>query len=137
MIAEQNAMLTFLALIPDEKKKIIWIFIFTLFCGASKGFMKALKGGGGGGGGGGVIVNRRTNVDLTHSSCNSFHGSQSFYDTLMSIQDWTITTAQKMKFSVKGFFSKFDQIRSFLRIWSHLLKKSLMETFNSCAVYGH
>ena len=34
-------------------------------------------------------------------------------------------TAQKMKFSVKNFFSKCDQIRSFLRIWSHLLNKSL------------
>ena len=32
-----------------------------------------------------------------------------------------------MKFSIKDFFSKWDQIRSFLRIWSHLLKKSLME----------
>ena len=30
-----------------------------------------------------------------------------------------------MKFSIKDFFSKCDQIRSFLRIWSHLLKKSL------------
>ena len=39
------------------------------------------------------------------------------------------STAQKMKFSIKDFFSKFDQIRSFLRIWSHLLKKSLMENF--------
>ena len=38
-------------------------------------------------------------------------------------------TAQKMKFSIKGFFSKFYQIRSFLRIWSHLLKKSLLENF--------
>ena len=28
-------------------------------------------------------------------------------------------TAQKMKFSIKNFFSKYDQIRSFLRIWSH------------------
>ena len=28
-----------------------------------------------------------------------------------------------MKFSIKGFFSKCDQIRNFLRIWSHLLKK--------------
>ena len=37
--------------------------------------------------------------------------------------------AQKMKFSVKNFFSKYDQIRSFLRIWSHLLKVSLMENF--------
>ena len=39
-------------------------------------------------------------------------------------------TERKMKFSVKGFFSKYDQIRSFLRIWSHLLKKSLLENFN-------
>ena len=38
-------------------------------------------------------------------------------------------TAQKMKFSIKDFFCKFDQIRSFLRIWSHLLKKFLMENF--------
>ena len=35
--------------------------------------------------------------------------------------------AQKMKFSIKHFFSKYDQIRRKLRIWSHLLKKSLME----------
>ena len=34
-----------------------------------------------------------------------------------------------MKFSIKDFFSKCDQIRSFLRIWSHLLKKSFMENF--------
>ena len=33
-------------------------------------------------------------------------------------------TAQKLKFSIKDFFSKCDQIRSFLRIWSHLLRKS-------------
>ena len=39
-------------------------------------------------------------------------------------------TAQKMKFSIKDFFSKFDQIRSFLRIWSYLLKKSLIEILN-------
>ena len=34
-----------------------------------------------------------------------------------------------MKFSIKDFASKCDQIRSFLWIWSHLLKKSLMENF--------
>ena len=34
-------------------------------------------------------------------------------------------TAQKMDFSIKDFFSKCDQNRSFLRIWSHLLKKFL------------
>ena len=45
-----------------------------------------------------------------------------------------VSTAQKMKFSIKDFFSKCDQIRSFLRIWSHLLKKSLMENFIFCAV---
>ena len=43
-------------------------------------------------------------------------------------------TTQKMKFSIKDFFSKCDQIRSFLRIWSHLLKKSIMENFIFCAV---
>ena len=46
----------------------------------------------------------------------------------------TPITAQKMKFSIKNFFSKCDQICSFLRIWSHLLKKSLMENFIFCAV---
>ena len=39
-----------------------------------------------------------------------------------------------MKFSIKDLFSKCDQIRSFLRIWSHLLKKSLMENLILCAV---
>ena len=44
-------------------------------------------------------------------------------------------TAQKIKFSIKDFFSECDQIRSFLRIWSHLLKKSLRENFIFCEVY--
>ena len=44
-------------------------------------------------------------------------------------------TAQKMKFFIKDFFSKYDQIRSFLRIWSYLLKKSLMKNFIFCAVF--
>ena len=35
-----------------------------------------------------------------------------------------------IKFSIKDFFSKCDQIRKKLRIWLHLLKKSLMENFN-------
>ena len=43
-------------------------------------------------------------------------------------------TAQKMKFSIKDFFSKCDQIHSFLRIWSHLMNKSLMENFIFCAI---
>ena len=40
----------------------------------------------------------------------------------------------KMKFSIKDFFSKCEQIRSCLRIWSHLPKKSLMENFILSAV---
>ena len=43
-------------------------------------------------------------------------------------------TAQKMKFSIKDPFSKCDQIHRKLQIWSHLLKKSLMENFIFCAV---
>ena len=39
-----------------------------------------------------------------------------------------------MKFSIKYFSSKCDQIRRKLRIWSHLLKKSLMKNFIFCAV---
>ena len=42
-------------------------------------------------------------------------------------------TAQKMKFSIKDFFSKCDKIW----IWSHLLKKSLMENFIFCGVASH
>ena len=37
--------------------------------------------------------------------------------------------AEKMKFSIKDFFSKCDQMHGKLRIWSHLLKKFLIENF--------
>ena len=43
-------------------------------------------------------------------------------------------TARKMKFSITDFFSKCDQIHSFLRIWSHLLKKSVSKNFIFCVV---
>ena len=43
-------------------------------------------------------------------------------------------TPQKMKFSIKNFSSKCDHIRSYLRMWSHLLAKSLMGNFIFCAV---
>ena len=45
-----------------------------------------------------------------------------------------VGTAQKMKFSIKDFFGKCDQIHRKLRIWSHLLEKSLMENFIFCGV---
>ena len=38
-----------------------------------------------------------------------------------------IITAKNMKFSIKDFLSNCDQIRSFLPIWPHLLKKSWMD----------
>ena len=36
--------------------------------------------------------------------------------------------------ALKDFFSKCDQIRRKVQIWSHLLKKSLIENFIFCAV---
>ena len=48
----------------------------------------------------------------------------------MSCQKRQQKLSQKMNFFTKDFFSKCDQIHSLLRIWSHLLKKSLMENFN-------
>ena len=40
-------------------------------------------------------------------------------------------TAQKPRFSTANFFSECDQICSFLLIWSHLLKKSVMENLST------
>ena len=39
-----------------------------------------------------------------------------------------------MKLSITDFVSKCDQTRSFLQIWSHLLKKYVTENFVFCAV---
>ena len=46
----------------------------------------------------------------------------------------TTPTGQKKKFSIRDFSSKCHQIPKKLRIWSHLLDKSLMENFIFCAV---
>ena len=40
-----------------------------------------------------------------------------------------LSTRTKIFFFRTNFFSKWDQIRSFLRIWSYLLKKYWMENF--------
>ena len=40
-----------------------------------------------------------------------------------------------MKFSIRDSFSKCDQIRRFLGVLWHLLKKFLMENFIFCAVH--
>ena len=41
---------------------------------------------------------------------------------------------KKIEFSIKDFFSKRSQICRKLWLWSHLLKKTLMENFIFCAV---
>ena len=43
-------------------------------------------------------------------------------------------TVQRINFFINEFFKKCDEIRSFLWIWSHLLKKSFMENFIFCTV---
>ena len=53
---------------------------------------------------------------------------------LSAINKLQIYCTQKKEFSMKHFFSKFDHIRRFLQIWSHILKKSLMENFIFCVV---
>ena len=53
---------------------------------------------------------------------------------LQFYEEWQRCTSQKIKFSIKHFFSKCDQIRRKQRIWSHLLNKSLMTNFIFCAV---
>ena len=42
-----------------------------------------------------------------------------------------------MKFSIKDFFSKLDQIRSFRRICSHLLEKSLLQNVGFSAMFEY
>ena len=58
-----------------------------------------------------------------------------YRENKVSLVFWYFT-AQKKKFSIKDFFSKCDKIGRKLRIWSHLLNKSLMENFNFCVVLG-
>ena len=45
-----------------------------------------------------------------------------------------VYTAQKISFLIKDFFCKCDQILSFLRFSSYLLKKPLIENFIVCSV---
>ena len=57
------------------------------------------------------------------------------YVLLHSFWHWTKNfTAQKKKFSVQNFLGKCDQIGKNLQIWSHLMKKSVMENFIFWAV---
>ena len=66
---------------------------------------------------------------------NKFRFAEEFIKNYNENSDKNI--AQKIKFYIKDFFSKCDQICSFLRIWSNLLKKFLMENLIVCAVKGY
>ena len=63
--------------------------------------------------------------------------TQYFYVTSITWQQVTVLDHHCTKNEVfrQDFFSKCDQICSFLWIWSHLLKKSLMKNFIFCAVH--
>ena len=57
-----------------------------------------------------------------------------FFQIICAREIITANTVQKMKFCIKDFFNKCDQICSFLEIWSHSLKKVLLKSFIFCAV---
>ena len=62
---------------------------------------------------------------LSHHNLSSFQKRCHAY----FLAEYFLTLHKQWNFFIKDFFSKYDQIRSFLRIWSHLLKKSLIENF--------
>ena len=64
-------------------------------------------------------------VILLQGVTDCYYKVHQVLQTLLS--DFRIFNAQNLNFSIKDFFSKCDQICSFLLIWSNLLKKSLME----------
>ena len=68
------------------------------------------------------IISRDYTKEQEHSNFSELFNSE------------TSKHCTKTKFSIKDFFSKCDQIRRKLRIWSHLLKKSLMKNFIFCVV---
>ena len=51
------------------------------------------------------------------------------FTSIQKLAKFKCYTAQKLKFSVNGFFNKYDQIHRKLKIWAALLKKSLTENF--------
>ena len=72
---------------------------------------------------------------MWHLHSSSVHQSSRFaWSDLKVASSLATSTAKKWSFSIKDFFSKCDKIYRKLRIWSHLLKKTLMWNFIFCAV---
>ena len=92
-----------------------------------------------------MIQKADLNMYQERSSCAVDLELQSYFDYVVQNEimaypsnNWTEgknITAQKMKFSIKDFSSKCDKIGSFLRTWSHFLKKYLIENFIFCTVH--
>ena len=80
------------------------------------------------------MIDRGKAFNLTSIRYHCQRSSPQQISDITSFQVPSQITAQKMKFAIKDFFSKCDQIRIFQRIWSHVQKKSLMEIFIFCAV---
>ena len=78
-----------------------------------------------------MIISLIYNKSFYNKPVNNFAYQYLIFSSSKGIE---IAQGRKMKFSIKDFFGKCYQIRSILRIWSYLLKKSLMENFIFCAV---
>ena len=79
----------------------------------------------------GCILNKWVKHYWTQSTVN-FIPSCRISECFKFNKNWKMkldTQDKKMKFSVGDFWSKCDQVRGKLRIWSYLLKKFLMENF--------
>ena len=77
--------------------------------------------------------------DLPFNDFSSYEDDITPYFIGNDIEDvfsMVLFTAHKKKFSIKDFFSKSDQIRSILRIWSHLLKKSFGKRHFLCSIFN-
>ena len=64
-----------------------------------------------------------TNIQSTNQGKNTSEVTKMKWS--FEVKFWN----EKINFSINDFSSKCDQIRWKLRIWSHLLEKSLMENF--------
>ena len=69
---------------------------------------------------------------ITHTSPNKFFQPLLLNKRTKDSEGASHTHCIKMKFSITDFSSKFDQIRR--KLWSHLLKESVIENFIFCAV---
>ena len=80
------------------------------------------------------LIGSISQVNLQDFSLQFYQSGPYHKISLANLANFLTNTARKMKFSNEDFFSKCDQIRRKLRIWSHLLKKFLMENFILCIV---